>query len=87
MSLHFALDLHMFYLNSWNVVNGSNDLSSSLAPFILSLFESAGTNHCWLNRLDKNIQLSRGDGTFLVLTARTFDNGIMFENLKKLKQR
>ncbi|KAF7825724.1 Protein SUPPRESSOR OF QUENCHING 1, chloroplastic isoform A [Senna tora] len=52
-----------------------------------SLDEQEGTYHCWLNTLDKTAQLSRGDGIFLVLAARTLDHGVMFENLKKLKQR
>ena len=52
-----------------------------------SLFESAGTYHCWLNRFDKSKQLAQGDGTFLVLAAKIFDNEIMFEKLKTLQQK
>ncbi|KAK7290157.1 hypothetical protein RIF29_04381 [Crotalaria pallida] len=52
-----------------------------------SLDEFEGTNHCWLNRSDKNKQLFGGDGIFLVLAARNFDNAIIFEKVKTIQLR
>ncbi|XP_027360430.1 LOW QUALITY PROTEIN: uncharacterized protein LOC113868757 [Abrus precatorius] len=52
-----------------------------------SLDEFEGTNHYWLNRSDKNDQLFGADGVFLVLAAKIFDSGIVFEKLKTIQKR
>ncbi|KAK4263406.1 hypothetical protein QN277_028817 [Acacia crassicarpa] len=52
-----------------------------------SLDELEGPYHCWLNRFAKNERLYVGDRIFLVLSARTFDHVILFENIKKIKKR
>ncbi|RDY06154.1 Protein SUPPRESSOR OF QUENCHING 1, chloroplastic, partial [Mucuna pruriens] len=52
-----------------------------------SLDEFEGTHHYWLNRSDKNDQLSGANGIFFVLAARIFDCGIMLEKLKTIQKR
>ncbi|KAL5099439.1 hypothetical protein RYX36_003766 [Vicia faba] len=58
-----------------------------------SLDELEGTHHYWLNRSVKNKQFFGIDGihgfhgTFLVLAARNFECGIMFQKLKAIQER
>ncbi|KAJ1427989.1 Six-bladed beta-propeller, TolB-like [Sesbania bispinosa] len=61
---------------------------TDLLSFIKSsLDELEGTHHCWLNRSDKSKQLFEGDRIFLVLAARIFNCGVMFEKLKTVQKR
>ncbi|XP_068479280.1 uncharacterized protein [Phaseolus vulgaris] len=60
---------------------------TDLLSFIkASLDEFEGTHHYWLNRSEKNDQLSGADGIFLVL-ASNFNCGITLEKLKTIQKR
>lgn len=69
--------------------NELNDPSSVLFLhwIIPSLFEIAGTHHYWLNKSAKNKQFFESDRIFLVLAARIFECGIMFQKLKTIQKR
>ncbi|XP_057414825.1 uncharacterized protein LOC130709473 isoform X2 [Lotus japonicus] len=70
------------------------DVSREPAPKIdllsfikASLNEFEGTHHYWLNQSGKCKQIFEGDGIFLVLAARNFESGNMFQKLKMVQKR
>ncbi|KAK7350247.1 hypothetical protein VNO77_08599 [Canavalia gladiata] len=77
-----------YRISTTNAVSHEPVSEIDLLSFIkASLDEFEGTHHCWLNRSDKNDQLFGADGIFLVLAAKNFDCGIVFEKLKTIQKR